>query len=39
MSDWGGGTFNPAAIAVDTARLAADYAKNWSASNKDKKQK
>ena len=39
MSDWGGGTFNPAAIAVDTTRLAADYAKNWSASNKDKKQK
>lgn len=27
------------AIGVDTARLAADYAKNWSASNKDKKQK
>ena len=27
------------AIGVDTARLAADYAKNWSATNKDKKQK
>lgn len=27
------------AIGVDTARLAADYAKNWSAANKDKKQK
>lgn len=27
------------ALALDTGRLAADYAKNWSAANKDKKQK
>ena len=27
------------AVGVDTARLAADYAKNWSAANKDKQQK
>lgn len=39
MTSLGGGTINPAAIGIDASRQAADYAKNWSAANKDKKEK